>query len=146
MQVSYLTVRFLAQQLAVNTCPNVSVKRGLLAYALFSIFHEDHLWWIIVKSNSHKTLHFDVAFLQALKHLLWCGAYADGRVKINKTLKTHYTRSCCFCSNSWLCQILSIPDSEIHIRSWMSSVQQSDTTSRMCVHGIRPSQGNARYI
>ena len=40
--VSYLTVRFSAQQLAVNTCPTVLVKRGLVIYALFSRLREDH--------------------------------------------------------------------------------------------------------
>jgi len=40
--VSYLTVRFSAQQFAVNACPNVLAKRGLVIYALFSRLHEDH--------------------------------------------------------------------------------------------------------
>jgi hypothetical protein len=39
---SHSTVWFSAQQFAVNTCPNVLVKRGLLTYALFSGFNVGH--------------------------------------------------------------------------------------------------------
>ena len=54
---TYLTVWFLAQRLAVYTCPNVLVKGGLLTDAPFSRFHKSHLWWIIVK-NPTVTWHF----------------------------------------------------------------------------------------
>jgi hypothetical protein len=38
-----LTDRFLAHQLAVNTCPNIWVRCSLCTDALFSRFHEGHL-------------------------------------------------------------------------------------------------------
>ena len=55
--------------MALNTCPNVLVKWGLLTDALFSIFHEGHLWYIMLQTLCHITVHFDVAFLKSLKRL-----------------------------------------------------------------------------
>jgi hypothetical protein len=44
-------------QLSVNTCPDASVKCGLITDALFSRCHEGHSRWITVEIHSHVTLH-----------------------------------------------------------------------------------------
>jgi len=50
-----------------------------------------------------------------------------------------------YCSNrqctecGFGCQSRSTPDRRTDIRSWMSSVKQSDTIVRMCVQGVRAS-------
>jgi len=56
-------------------CPNMLVKCGLLTDELFSRFHEVNLWWIIVKTHTHVTLHigtvFSLLFIIDDLHEIW---------------------------------------------------------------------------